>query len=343
MFIFYRILLVKWSIFSRIDELGAQMNNLPRKVLEQVHRQSRRQTIGPPLEVLRDALLQRHGPSVAAILYYGSCLRSGDPLDGLVDLYLIVDSYGPVNGNRLAALGNQLLPPNVFYAEFPYEDTMVRSKYAILSMAHLNSGTGKWFHSYIWGRFCQPIGVLYSRDEKVDQHIDRCLAQAVMTFVNRVLPVVDDCLTAEQLWQQGLAHSYRSELRTETPERARQLVESFRDYYLSLTEGVLPAWAWPVSIVDPRENPQRYCVAISGSVRFKGRLSWMVRRWQGKVLSILRLLKALFTFQGGVDYIAWKLQRHSGVEINLPDRVRKRPLVYGWSWVWKLYRQGVFR
>ena len=35
-------------------------------------------------------------------------------------------------------------------------------------------------------------------------------------------------------------------------------------------------------------------------------------------LSVLRLLKALFTFEGGLDYIAWKLERHSGQRIEVP-------------------------
>ena len=64
---------------------------------------------------------------------------------------------------------------------------------------------------------------------------------------------------------------------------------------------------------------------------------------QGKLLSILRLTKALFTFEGGLDYIAWKLERHSGQPIEIPPRVRRWPLVFVWGFMWKLYRRGVFR
>ena len=45
------------------------------------------------LDTLVETLRNRHGDSIAAVLFYGSCLRSGDLLDGIVDLYLIVDNY----------------------------------------------------------------------------------------------------------------------------------------------------------------------------------------------------------------------------------------------------------
>ncbi len=59
-------------------------------------------------------------------------------------------------------------------------------------------------------------------------------------------------------------------------------------------------------------------------------------------MSILRLVKALFTFEGGIDYIVWKLQRHSGQEIIVPDKVRRYPLVFSWGFFWRLYRRGIF-
>ena len=42
---------------------------------------------------------------------------------------------------------------------------------------------------------------------------------------------------------------------------------------------------------------------------------WRLRRMQGKFLSVARLAKAIFTFENGVDYVLWKVKRHSGVHI----------------------------
>ncbi len=69
----------------------------------------------------------------------------------------------------------------------------------------------------------------------------------------------------------------------------------------------------------------------------------MLRRGLGKLMSVLRLLKALFTFAGGLDYIAWKLQRHSGQEVVIPERVRQFPLLFIWGFCWQLYRRGIFK
>lgn len=60
-------------------------------------------------------------------------------------------------------------------------------------------------------------------------------------------------------------------------------------------------------------------------------------------MSIMRLVKALFTFEGGLDYIAWKLERHSGEKIVIPDTVRRAPLIYLWGFFWGLYRRGIFK
>ena len=105
------------------------------------------------LAALIGNLREKHGSSINAVLLYGSCLRSGDLYDGLVDLYLIVDSYKDLYPGKLKTLANWLLPPNVFYIELPVNEHTVRAKYAVLSSRDLRNGTRRWFHSYLWGRF----------------------------------------------------------------------------------------------------------------------------------------------------------------------------------------------
>ena len=47
----------------------------------------------PTLAALLTQLQARHEGAICAILLYGSCLRSGDIYEGLLDLYLVCDSY----------------------------------------------------------------------------------------------------------------------------------------------------------------------------------------------------------------------------------------------------------
>ena len=59
--------------------------------------------------------------------------------------------------------------------------------------------------------------------------------------------------------------------------------------------------------------------------------AWRIRRVTGKFLALARILKAGITFDGGLDYIVWKLERHSGKHIEVPERVRRRPALHMWA------------
>ena len=41
----------------------------------------------------------------------------------------------------------------------------------------------------------------------------------------------------------------------------------------------------------------------------------------------MRLAKASFTFAGGIDYLAWKINRHAGTNIVLTPWQRRHPLL----------------
>ncbi len=297
----------------------------------------------PALSALVDALLRRHGHAVNAILFYGSCLRSGDLFDGLVDLYLIVDDYTAFYARKTRALANWLLPPTVFYAEIGVADRIVRAKYAVLSSADLRNGTSRrWFHSYLWGRFTQPTALAWCRDEAARRQIEASLESARRTFLEQVLPRLPAAGRVRDLWQQGLQLSYGAELRAESAGRPAELTAAALDYYAAATREAAASLRYPLAI-DGSGADSRYRAEISALSRGLSRAAWALRTAQGKLLSVARLLKALLTFEGGLDYIAWKLERHSGQRIEIPPRVRRYPLIFVWGLFWRLYRRGVFR
>jgi len=296
---------------------------VPQALIQTLGARTRR-VDGPGLDALRDHLLERHGESIEAILFYGSCLRSGDPFEGLVDLYVIPRDYRTFYSGRLAALVNWLLPPNVYYLELDTGGRTVRAKYAVVSLKDFQAGTTRWFHSYLWGRFTQPVAFLYTRDEAARQALLSALAQATLTFLGEVLPESGQDHDVEALWTTGLGLSYRAELRAERPDRVLELFRTHEDHYRALTEAARPY----LSHRGPRKA---------------GLSPWTLRIPQGKVLSVLRLLKALFTFHGGMDYILWKIERHSGVSVAVSPFARRHPLLGGWGVFWRLYRRGAFR
>lgn len=316
--------------------------DIPPELISAISLRSNRPA-SPAVCHLIDEILARHGKAAQAILFYGSCLRSGDDLDGLVDLYLLVDNYRAAYTSRLQAFFNRLLPPNVYYLEREFEGQVVRTKYAVLSMADFQNGTSKkWFHSYLWGRFCQPTALLYARTDEVAKLVQEGFARSVLTFIRRVLPRVDSDFTARQIWRRGLELSYRAELRSERPEKRAGLFDSAPDYYENITRIVMNAAPLPVEIFTGPDGVS-YRARIPAWRRSLSRMTWGLRSIQGKLLSVLRLLKALATFENGVDYILWKIERHSGVSVDIEPRLKHRPLLAMWVLSWRLYRRGGFR
>ncbi len=315
---------------------------IPSELISAIERHAFRKA-SPAVQVLIDEILARHGQAARGILFYGSCLRTGDDFDGLVDLYLLVDSYRNAYSGRVPALLNALLPPNVFYLEREFEGQTVRTKYAVLSLADFEKGTSKrWFHSYLWGRFSQPTGILYVRNGEVAELIVKGFARSVLTFTHRVLPRISTEFTARQLWRRGLELSYRAELRAERPEKRARLFDAAPQYYEEVTPLATDTGSYPVAAIAGTD-PTQYRARISNGVRSVSRFAWGLRSWQGKLLSVLRLVKAMTTFEGGVDYILWKINRHSGVTVDVEPRLRRHPLLAMWVLSWRLYRRGGFR
>ena len=289
---------------------------------------------------LADEIRRRYGTTVSAVLYYGSCLRQGDALEGVIDLYVIVDSYAAAVSSRWRTLAYLLLPPTVKYMELGIDKGKARTKFAIISRRDFRRGTSRaWFHSYLWARFAQPCRVAYWRDEEARGFVVSCLATAVRTFVSRTLPVMPDTFDASTLWRTGLSLSYRSELRPESGSRGAELADSSAPYFAAVTHAAAPECG--IVADDPSGNALHH--ETGAMVRRFARAGWWIRSVQGKFLSIGRWLKALMTFEGGLDYAIWKLERHTGVKVILSERARRYPLIFLWPELWRLYRQGAFR
>jgi hypothetical protein len=316
--------------------------NLSAQVLEFVAQPSER-SVPKAIRAVGDVLLKKYGRSALGILLYGSCLRAGTDQGSLVDCYVLVDHYASVYQNAWLARLNQWLPPNVFYCEVLVENRVVRVKYAVLSLDDFErSVSPQSFHSYFWARFAQPTVLLTFASQAVRQRIVCGLGMAVLTFLRTSLSRVAGQFTAGEIWMTGLSLSYGAELRAEPTGRAEILWNSDCAYYEQLTHAVFSCHFPDVQVV-PQQDGYTYVFAETGCERLRNRLGWLLRRWQGKMLSVLRLIKGAFTFQGGIDYVLWKIRRHAGITVHLTPAQRRYPILAGLKALWRLYRQGAFR
>ena len=267
-----------------------------------------------PVAALAAAARERFGAASAAVLFYGSCRRT-EQRDGLFDLYVLLDGYRslPFVERQLA----RALPPNVYYLEAPFDGDRLRSKCTVISLADFERGTRYWFHSYLWGRFAQPVTIAWTRDREIGERVEAALEHAIERFVSEASALVSPNADPASLWITGLSASYGTELRSERADRARELYRANAEWFDAVTRSVRP---------QPRS-----------------RIFWSIRRVAGKLMSLARVLKSAYTFDGGLDYIVWKLERHSGRHIDVPERVRRAPAIHMWGFFWRLYREGVFR
>lgn len=280
------------------------------------------------------AIADRHGAGIAAVLLYGSYLRG--KRDTLLDFYVLVDDLGAALPGRWQVLGNRLLPPNVYYLSLPAGDgtPALRAKYATMTLDQFTRGM-KRFQSYFWSRFTQPVGLVYARDAEGRRRVTQALADAVDTFVRTVAPDLPETFEAAALWRHGFARTYRCELRAESADAGPGLYEQQAPYF----DALLDAYANVpgAAVAAAPEGFRRRVTARRGS------LDWGLRAAQGKGLSVLRLIKAAGTFDDPLDYLLWKIERHSGVYIAPTERQRRHPLIFAWPLLYRLYRRGAFR
>lgn len=278
-------------------------------------------TVEPAAAALADAAMARVG-GVRAVLFYGSCLRDGLATDAVADLYLLTDGYKSTGQAPLARAANQVLAPNVFYMEAETPLGQIAAKAAIVSLDDFVRLTGpKTFHSYFWARFTQPAAVVWANGQDTRQALARAFAAAARTFAAETAEGPLAPGASDQFWPAGFQKTYASELRAEGPGRAETLYRADAERYRALYN-FLQADGF-----RPRGAAQR----------------WRIRRIQGKLLSVARLAKAIFTFENGLDYVLWKIKRHSGVDIVAKPWQRRFPLIAAPGLAFKVWRAGGFR
>ncbi len=289
------------------------------------------------LASLANAVQQRLGNSLQALVLYGSTRRSDNPRDGLVDLLAVVSSYRDAHGAKPGALFNRLLPPNVYYLETGRDKVRLRCKYIVISWADFQRRMRGGIDGYFWSRFTQPCRLLSCSDREHAAGIAQARANAAMRFATNASGLIDQPVPTLQFWQNAIRASYGCELRPEPPGAAQALVERDPEFWRGLSDLLLPRL--PGVRV---ESGQVHC-APSRGIRLRARLGWKLRRLWSRTLNVLRLFKAAGTFANGVDYLSWKLERHSGIRIEPTERMRRYPRLAAWGMLLRLIRSGALR
>ena len=272
---------------------------------------------GPAAEAMAARLMAR--PGAAAVLFYGAWLREGAG-EGPLDLYLLTDGNIAYHGVGPAALANRLLPPNV-YREVIEGPERVEAKVAVLSLAafraRMRAGA---LDTTLWARFAQPAVLVRARGEAERAAVVEAVAAAVETAAGWAARLSPDPADPEETWRALFRHTYAAELRVEGDRRARDLFAAAPGRYRDLHRLLIAGRAGDA--------------AAAGAAP-----AWRRRRAVGKALNLARLVKAAFTYRGGLAYALAKVERHSGRPVELAPWQRR------WKWlaapfvVWRLWRE----
>jgi hypothetical protein len=238
----------------------------------------------------------------------------------MLDFYLIVSDYAAAYDKRWLAIANRLIPPNVFY----FERDGLRAKYAVLSesdFAHECSPEA-WTVSTA-ARFAQPSRLVWSAGDGARAAAIKSVAQAGSTLLGWMKPGTGSDSILD-LWRSAFANTFAAELRAERLGRSVSIVEADPQRYECFGEAILR------SLPNARGRA--------------GRRGWWKRKQlKGKLYSIPRLAKASATFAGGIDYIAWKINRHAGTRIEIKPWQRRWPLLAAITLLPRLLKSGAVR
>jgi hypothetical protein len=189
----------------------------------------------------------------------------------------------------------------------------------------------------IWARFTQPVMLAHARDQAARARVRAAVALAVTTATRWAALLGPAEGTARDYWEALFKATYSAELRVEKASRGVSIVDHAAGRYAGLLP---PAWAAArvpfEELADGRLRP-----LLLPADRERGANAWGWRGRFGKGLNIARLVKAAFTFTGGVDYLLWKLHRHSGVRLELTPWQRRHPILSAPGILWRLKRMGV--
>ena len=300
--------------------------------------------VDPRVNAVAEAIAGKHPNAARAVLFYGSCLRQ-QQLEGLMlDFYLIVSDYAAAYDKAWLAAANRLIPPNVFH----FEHEGLVSKYAVLSEADFahECSPDAWTVSTA-ARFAQPSRLVWSADDAAGERVVDCVAEAAATLFAWTRPAMAGDGRHEPLavFRAAFGLTFAAELRAERLSRSGAIVDVDEPRYRRFGEAIIREQVLPRPAKKPNEAYKSGWQ--EGQVRVGSRRSaqrwWKRKQLKGKLYSVPRLAKASLTFAGGADYIAWKINRHAGTDIQLKPWQQRHPLLAAITLLPRLLRSGAVR
>ncbi len=289
------------------------------------------------------------GVDLAAVVFFGSRYLGTSPnATSACDLFVVVRDYvgfyraqvpglaRPPSSRFLAGL-NRILPPNIF----SYDDGEgAGAKCFVISERDLARALrGRSPDHFVKGRLTQNVTVMHARDEAERSRVTFLLQEArrsaldwVPSFFSgeereRPFDVQEFCLRMLEV-------SYAYEIRPEPAARVREVRDAQRAFFahaygLVLDEGVQGG---RLERLDERFRLRKPPGAMT-------RLGWKMYFRRSKVRATLRWLKYTFTYVDWLDYLIRKVERRTGLTVEVTPIERRLPFLLLWPKVFRVLRE----
>jgi hypothetical protein len=288
------------------------------------------------------------GDTVAAVLFFGSRQTRARPdPHSAWDFFVVTRGYVPFYRalkragashrptRLLAGLNTWLTPSQTSLSVAGLAGARLRAKCAVVSLADLRRETSpRRRDHFIIGRLFQPVAVLHADEAERETVLDT-LVEACRLTASWVRPWLPERFTPEEYCRTLLRVSYGAEIRPEpVARRIETLWGAQKEQMLPVYSVLLEDLAREGDLVEVA--PGAYALARPVRAAERRRLAAYFA-WS-RVRATTRWAKHVVTFEGWLDYILRKAERHTGQQIVLTPRERRLPLVFLWPRVVRYLR-----
>jgi hypothetical protein len=289
------------------------------------------------------------GESVLGLVFFGSRKTdAGHNPWSAFDLFVLTRGYLPFyqalrecgllgRSPALVAALNTVLPPNQVSVRVACEDGHERrAKCSVIRLdTFLRETSARRRDHFCIGRLFQPVALVSARDETTQRLILDGLASAHALTYQWVRPYLPEWFDVDDYCRTALGVSMAGEIRPEPGGRADALWAAQAADQRKVFAILLRDLAATGEL--RRRDDGRYALARPAGwlerLRSRSYFGW------SRVRATARWLKYTVTFEGWLEYIVQKVQRHSGQQMKLTPRERRWPLVFLWPRVVRYLRQ----
>jgi hypothetical protein len=285
------------------------------------------------------------GPAAIAIIHYGSHAQRSDARpESAHDFFVIVERYGDAYRSLAAATHPgyhpltatvlaHVLPPNVISLTAP-DAPVLRAKCAVLSLGDLRRACSRRAPDHFTqGRLFQQIQLVWVRDDESRRAVTDALLEVRVRTFDWVHPVLPARFTTDSYCHTLLATSFAAEIRPEGDDRLGVLLDAQRDTLVRVYRALLDRLVTQRILLS---DGKVYSLVQPAGWMARARTALYFRR--SKLRATLRWLKYIALYDGWLDYIVRKIERRSGVSVELTPRERRWPLLLLWPKVFRYLR-----